>query len=211
GGWADPAPRFFDHASVGPRLQLVPVRPVPGRDFLPLPVVLDPSFHFALARSVARQAGIDVKANRLRVTSIAGVELTPRTGSTHHRRLLVIHSHCRRNPLEATKCLIVDLVPRELILARRPDSRTEAAMAEPKVELVCGDTPSRDLHLRPHRPVRLGLSTGRGLDAPTSASRRLRVDTAIEPLHRAKTSRVVVLADQPIVQRRQVDRCTVRV
>src|SRR5690606_10725359 len=46
GGWADPAPRFFDHASVGPRLQLVPVRPVPGRDFLPLPVVLDPSFHF---------------------------------------------------------------------------------------------------------------------------------------------------------------------
>src|SRR5690606_2042164 len=142
GGWADPAPRFFDHASVGPRLQLVPVRPVPGRDFLPLPVVLDPSFHFALARSVARQAGIDVKANRLRVTSIAGVELTPRTGSTHHRRLLVIHSHCRRNPLEATKCLIVDLVPRELILARRPDSRPEAAMAEPKVELVCGDTPS---------------------------------------------------------------------
>src|SRR5690606_3555341 len=36
-----------------------------------------------------------------------------------------------------------------------PLATRNAAMAEPKVEPVCGDTPSRDLHLRPHRPVRL--------------------------------------------------------
>jgi hypothetical protein len=164
----------------------------------------DAALDLALRLRCPRRAGVDVEAQRLREAAVRRVDLAPGPSTARHRGLLVVHAHCRRHPAKALERAHVALLPRELVLARRPDRRRSPRVAQPQVERVQVDLLASDPHAAVLSPVGLSLRARRGLHAPASSDRRLRKVLAHVPLHRPQAARIAVLGDQPVVQRRQV-------
>lgn len=200
---ATPARRLLD-GRVAHRLQLSQVVPR-----LPLRIEsatagAHGALDLALVLRAVRRARVDMEAHRHRVAAVSLVELTPRAGTVRHCRLRVVDPDHGWDPAQPDEGRVVAGKPRQLRLIVRPHHRLAARMRQHEVEGVQGQRFAGNDHAWIGRPIGLCLGAGRRLDATSRPPWRSRIGFAHKPLHRTQAAGVVMLGDQPVVQRREV-------
>lgn len=130
--------------------------------------------------------------------------MAPRWLTFGDRSLDVVDPEHRRNAAQPLQAGSLAGLPREHVLRPRPDHRALPAPGQRHHQRNEVDGLAADHHAGILGPVHLRLRPDRRLDPPPRPDRRCRKRPLPVPLHRLQAALVVMLALQPLMQRREV-------
>nr|WP_169728815.1 hypothetical protein [Salinarimonas rosea] len=169
-------------------------------------LIADAALDLSLRLRLAGLAGVHMEAKLAREAPVRRVHRAPAPGPLRDRRLDVVDAQHRRHSAQPPEAAQMTGLPRQHVLRAGPNHHTLAAPGQhhDKRDEILGRAAQNDPGI--FRPVDLRLRPSRRLDPATRPDRRRRIRPAPIALNRLQAPCVAVLALEPLVQGRQIDR-----